>query len=80
MQFVARWTSVLPLVVLFTRSRVNALPPLIPPPTSLPPLPPQPAETFWLCCGESADSFKAGRRVEARVRTVGEQVGGEREC
>lgn len=32
----------------------------------------QSAEAFWLCCGESEESFKAGRRVEARVRTVGE--------
>lgn len=80
MQFVARWTSVLPLVLLATCSRVNALPLSFHPPPPCHPLPPQPAETFWLCCGESADSFKAGRRVEARVRTVGEQVGGEREC
>ncbi|PRW45415.1 transcription elongation factor SPT6 isoform A [Chlorella sorokiniana] len=34
---------------------------------------PKSAEIFWLCCGETGETFKAGRRVEARVRTVGEQ-------
>lgn len=42
---------------------------------TLPPTPPplaQPEEAFWLCSGETRDSLKVGRRVEARVRSVGD--------
>ena len=32
----------------------------------------QPKQLFYLCAGETPDSLRPGRRVEARVRFVGE--------